>query len=120
MEFKANLYLYEGTNAAECEALMQKLADVDYWYPCMRCLETIDNVAKLNLGGGRNVVCLIQIMKSDRHKIDSVALDRYARLFPDGAIYIALVPDKQTCDNFRLAPADPPTQLPLDVAYHAT
>ncbi|DBA02439.1 TPA: hypothetical protein N0F65_008653 [Lagenidium giganteum] len=120
LEFKANSHLYKGTDAAECEAIMQQLTDVDYWYPCTRCLETIDSVAKLNMGGERNVVGLIQITKSDNHKIDSVALDKYAKLFPDGARYIALVPDKETSDKFRLAPADPSTQVPLDVAYIAT
>ncbi|ETI45152.1 hypothetical protein F443_10196 [Phytophthora nicotianae P1569] len=64
---------------------MQQLADVDYWYPCTRCLETIDSVAKLNMGGERNVVGLIQITKSDNSKIDSVALDKYAKMFPDDA-----------------------------------
>ncbi|ETL38544.1 hypothetical protein L916_09885 [Phytophthora nicotianae] len=63
---------------------MQQLADVDYWYPCTRCLETIDSVAKLSMDG-QDVVGLIQITKSDNPKIDSVALDKYAKMFPDDA-----------------------------------
>ncbi|KAJ8525437.1 hypothetical protein ON010_g15677 [Phytophthora cinnamomi] len=32
-EFKANSHRNEGRSAVECEALMQQLAGVDYWYP---------------------------------------------------------------------------------------
>nr|QUJ09335.1 crinkler 9 [Plasmopara viticola] len=121
LKFEANSYLYAGTDAAECDSIMQqKLADVDYWYPCTRCLETIDSVAKLNMGGEHNVVGLIQITKSDNHKINLGTLDKYVKLFPAGARYIALVPDNETSDKFRLAPADPRTQVPLYVAYVAT
>jgi hypothetical protein len=120
LEFKANSLLCEGRDTAECEAIMQQLADVDYWYPCMRCLETIDSVAKLNLDGEHDMAALIQITKSEKRKIDSVTLDRYARMFPNGARYVVLVPDKETSDVFCLDPADPPTQMQLYVAYVAS
>lgn len=60
----------------ECEVNIQELAKVDYWYPYTRCLETINSVAKLHMGGEHIVVGLIQITKSDNHKIDSIALDK--------------------------------------------
>ncbi|KAF4031917.1 hypothetical protein GN244_ATG16229 [Phytophthora infestans] len=119
-EIQANSHRNEGRDAVECEAIMQQLAGVDYWHPIDRCLVTIDSVAKLNWSAERDVVGLIQITKSNHHTIDSVALAKYASLFPGCARYIALVPDKETCDRFRLTPADPPTQVPLDVAYIAT
>ena len=117
LKFKANSYRYEGNGEAECEAIMQQLADVDYWYPCTRSLDTIDCVAKLDIGGEDEVVGLIQITTSDNHKIDSVALDKYAKMFPNNARYIALVPDKETSDKFRLSPVNPQTLTPLYVAY---
>jgi energy-coupling factor transporter ATP-binding protein EcfA2 len=117
LEFQANTYRYEGRNTEECEGIMQQLADVDYWHPFMRCLGTIDSVAKLKLDEEHNVVALIQITKSEKHKIDSDTLNTYAGFFPNGAIYVALVPDKDTSDNFRLAPVDPPTNVQLYVAY---
>jgi hypothetical protein len=95
LEFKANSQLYKGRNTEECEGIMQQLADVDYWYPCMLCLGTIDSIAKLNLDGEHNVIGLIQIIKSEKHKIDSVTLDRYAKMFPNGTRCVALVPDKR-------------------------
>ena len=96
---------------------MQKLANVDYWYPCTRKLKTIDSVAKVSIGG-RNVVGLLQITKSNSHKIDANVLDEYATRFPGSDVeYFALVPDKTTSDNFRLDPASPKTNLPLKVAY---
>ncbi|KAL3669338.1 hypothetical protein V7S43_005715 [Phytophthora oleae] len=72
------------------------------------------------MGGQSNVVGLIQITKSDHHAIDLKALDKYAGFFPNGSRYIALVPNKETCDKFRLAPASPDTKVPLDVAYITT
>jgi hypothetical protein len=117
VEFKANLYLCDGNDAAACETIMQQLADVDYWYPCTRSLETIDSVAKLNMGGEHKEVSLIQITKSDSHKIDAVAFDSYAAMFMGDVRYIALVPNKETSDKFQLSPAHPPTKVPLYVAY---
>jgi hypothetical protein len=69
----------------------------------MHSLETIDSFAifaTLNPYGEHKEVALFQITKSDNHKINSVALDRYAEMFPDGVKYIALVPDKETSDKF--------------------
>jgi hypothetical protein len=83
-------------------------------------LATIDCVAKLSMEGESDAVGLIQITKSDHHKIDSEALEEYAQIFPGRSRYIALVPDKETCDGFRLSPADPPTNVPLNVAYITT
>ncbi|KAG2502335.1 hypothetical protein JM18_009786 [Phytophthora kernoviae] len=122
LEFEAKSCRSDGMNAAECDTVMKQLSSSsdDYWYPSSRSLVTIDSVAKLNMGGQHNVVGLIQITKSDHHKIDSKALDKYAGFFPNGSRYIALVPDKETCDEFRLSPADPPTEVPLDVAYITT
>ncbi|KAG7381571.1 hypothetical protein PHYPSEUDO_005921 [Phytophthora pseudosyringae] len=112
----------DGIDATECGAAMKRLASSsdDYWYPSRRFLETIDSVAKLNMGGQSNVVGLIQITKSDHHKIDSMALDKYAAFFPNSSRYISLVPDKKTYDEFRLAPVSPQTTVPLDVAYIRT
>ena len=39
------------------------------------------------------------------HTIDSSAINKYAIFFPGGCIYIALVPNKEICDKFRLASA---------------
>ena len=119
LEFKAKSCCNSGNDTAECKTVMQDLAniDVDYWYPCTHSMETIDCVAKLNMGGEHKEVGLIQITKSDNHKIDSEALDRYAMMFPDSVRYIALVPNKETSDKFRLFPADPPTKVPLYIAY---
>jgi hypothetical protein len=119
-EFQFKSCRNSGNGTAECETIMQQLAnaDVDYWYPCSRSLETIDCVAKLNMGGKHKEVGLIQITKSDSHKIDSEALTRYAEMFPNKKRrYIVLVPNKETSDKFRLSPADPPTKVPLHVAY---
>ncbi|KAF4037049.1 hypothetical protein GN244_ATG10899 [Phytophthora infestans] len=120
LELKASTYRNEGRDEAECEAMMQQQSGVDYWYPLDRCLATIDSVAKLSMDG-QDVVGLIQITKSVKHSIDAKALDKYAALFPDTSSvrYIALVPDRETSDKFRLYPADPPTQTLLHVAYVA-
>ncbi|KAE9342883.1 hypothetical protein PF008_g9958 [Phytophthora fragariae] len=120
VEFKANSYRNEGRDAVECEAIMQQLTGIDYWYPIDRGLVTTDSVAKLSWGAEHDAVGLIQITKFDTHKIDTDAIDKYASLVPGCARYIALVPDKETCDKFRLDPADPPTKVPLDVACIAT
>jgi hypothetical protein len=119
LEFQATSCCNSGNDTAECETIMQQLAnaDVDYWYPCTRSLETIDCVAKLNMGGEHKEIGLIQITKSDSHKIDSEALNRYAEMFPVKPRYIVLVPNKETSDKFQLSPADPPTKVPLHVAY---
>lgn len=108
----------DGEDAIECDAIMKELSKSsdDYWYPSSRSLATIDCVAKL----GSGTVGLIQITKSDHHKIDAKALDKYAKNISGRSRYIALVPDKETCDKFRLSPADPPTKVPLDVAYITT
>ncbi|KAL8023656.1 hypothetical protein Plhal710r2_c006g0029521 [Plasmopara halstedii] len=119
LEFEAKSCRNDGMDAAECDTIMKQLSSSsdDYWYPSSRSLKTIDSVAKMTMPGQQNVVGLIQITKSDHHKIDSEVLDKYAGFFPNGSRYIALVPDKETCDNFRLAPDDPATKVPLDVAY---
>ncbi|KAL7679392.1 putative P-loop containing nucleoside triphosphate hydrolase [Plasmopara halstedii] len=122
LEFEAKSCRNDGMDAAECDTIMKQLSSSsdDYWYPSSRSLKTIDSVAKMTMPGQQNVVGLIQITKSDHHQIDSEVLDKYAGFFPNGSRYIALVPDKETCDNFRLAPADPATKVPLDVAYIKT
>ncbi|KAG2796310.1 hypothetical protein PC129_g17036 [Phytophthora cactorum] len=122
LEFEAKACRNDGIDATECDAAMKRLASSsdDYWYPSRRSLDTIDSVAKLNMGGQPNMVGLIQITKSDKHTIDSNAVDKYAGFFPNGSRYIALVPNKETCDKFRLAPASPDTKVPLDVAYITT
>lgn len=122
LEFEAKSCRNDGIDVAVCDTIMKKLSDSsdDYWYPSSRSLKTIDSVAKMTMPGQQNVVGLIQITKSDHHKIDSKVLDKYAGFFSNGSRYIALVPDKETCDNFRLSPADPPTEVPLDVAYITT
>ncbi|KAE9207834.1 hypothetical protein PF002_g19587, partial [Phytophthora fragariae] len=122
LEFEAKSCRNDGLNAEECDAVMKQLSSSsdDYWYPSSRSLATIDCVAKLRMEGQSNAVGLIQITKSNHHKIDSKALDKYAKIFPGRSRYIALVPDKETCDEFRLSPADPPTEVPLDVAYITT
>jgi hypothetical protein len=122
LEFEAKSCRNDGMNAAECNAVMEELSasSDDYWYPSSRSLATIDCVAKLSMEGQSDAVGLIQITKSDHHNIDSKALDKYAKIFPGRSRYIALVPDKETCDEFRLSPADPPTNVPLDVAYFTT
>jgi len=122
LEFEAKSCRNDGIDAAECDAVMKQLSGSsdDYWYPSSRSLKTIDSVVKMNMPGQQNVVGLVQITKSDHHKIDSEVLDKYAGFFPNGSRYIALVPDKKTCDDFRLSPADPPTEVPLDVAYITT
>jgi hypothetical protein len=117
LQIQANVCRNQGRSAAECDTIMQQQLDgVDYWYPVDRCLVTIDSVARLN-SDGEHIVGLIQITKSETHRIDIEALDRYASRFSEGVRYIALVPDKETSDKFRLRPSDPETQVPLYVAY---
>ncbi|KAL7684785.1 hypothetical protein Plhal304r1_c034g0107381 [Plasmopara halstedii] len=122
LELESKSCRNDGMDAAECDTIMKQLSSSsdDYWYPSSRSLKTINSVAKMTMPGQQNVVGLIQITKSDHHKIDSEVLDKYAGFFPNGSRYIALVPDKETCDNFRLDPADPATKVPLDVAYITT
>jgi Crinkler effector protein N-terminal domain len=100
LEFKANSYLFDGNDAEACDVIMQRLKEVEYWYPYMRTFKSIDSVGKRNINGEHKEVALFQITKSDNHKIDSVALDRYADMFSEGVKYIALVPDKETSDKF--------------------
>lgn len=119
-ELNVSKYRNEGRNAEECEAIMGQLTDVDYWHPLNRCLEAIDSVAKVNLGGEQNVTAMIRITKADEVTVDSEALSNYATLCPGDVRYVALVPDKETSDKFQLSPANPPTQVPLYVAYIAT
>ena len=111
----------DGDTATECDAAMKRFAssDDDYWYPSFRYLKTIDCVAKLSMDAHFDTTGLIQITNSATHKIDSNVVNRYAKFFPNASCYIALVPDKQTGDNFRLDPANPPTKVPLMVAYIA-
>ncbi|KAL7684795.1 putative P-loop containing nucleoside triphosphate hydrolase [Plasmopara halstedii] len=108
LELESKSCRNDGMDAAECDTIMKQLSSSsdDYWYPSSRSLKTINSVAKMTMPGQQNVVGLIQITKSDHHKIDS-------------EIY-CLVPDKKTCDNFRLTPANPATKVPLDVAYITT
>jgi hypothetical protein len=77
-------------------------------------------VAKLSVARVRDAVALIQITISDNHKLDPVVLDGYAAIFPNRSRYIALVPNKETCDEFRLKPVNPETTVPLYVAYMTT
>ncbi|OWZ05028.1 hypothetical protein PHMEG_00022957, partial [Phytophthora megakarya] len=110
----------DGKDAAECDASMEQFASSsdDYWYPLFRSLNSIDCVAKLKMDGlFKEGVGLFQITKSNKHTIDSVAIDKYAGIFPNGCSYIALVPCKKTADAFRLVPDDPATKVPLRVAY---
>ncbi|KAL3672885.1 hypothetical protein V7S43_002187 [Phytophthora oleae] len=112
-------YSNDGNDAAECDAAMKQFAcsSDDYWYPSCHSLETIDSVAKLKIDGQSKVVGLIQITKSDKHTIDSKAINKYAGFFPNGCRYMALVLDMKTCDKFRLDPVSPDTEVPLDVAH---
>lgn len=112
----------DDVDASDCDAAMKRFASSsdDYWYPSGRSLETIDSVAKLKMDGQPSSIGFLQITTSIENGIDSVAVEKYARLFPNGSRYIALVPNKETCDNFRFVPADPATQVSLDVAYIST
>ncbi|KAE9248621.1 hypothetical protein PF004_g3771 [Phytophthora fragariae] len=121
LQFEAKSCRNDGIDATECDAAIKRLASSsdEYWYPSRRSLETIDCVAKLNMGGQPNMVGLIKITKSDTHTV-SKAVDKYAGFFPSGSRYVALVPNKETCDKFRFAPASPDTKVPLYVAYITT
>jgi len=100
----------------ECKQIIaSKLGSVGYWHPCSRSLKTIDCVAKLEYEKN-SVFGLLQITKSKRHDIDAKYLDTISKkLSPK--IYIAVVPNKYVCDEFRLDPANPDTKIPLYVAY---
>ncbi|KAG1710158.1 hypothetical protein DVH05_017164 [Phytophthora capsici] len=119
LDIEPKLCRNDAKDTAECDAAMKRFATSsdDYWYPSCRALETIDCVARLDMDGQSNVVLLIQITKSNSHSIASKAINKYARFFSNRCVYIALVPDKQTCDAFRLAPVIPATEVPLKVAY---
>ncbi|KAL8023646.1 hypothetical protein Plhal710r2_c006g0029421 [Plasmopara halstedii] len=73
LEFEAKSCRNDGMDAAECDTIMNQLSSSsdDYWYPSSRSLKTIDSVAKMTMPWQQNVVGLIQITKSDHHKIDS-------------------------------------------------
>ncbi|RHY21647.1 hypothetical protein DYB25_010834 [Aphanomyces astaci] len=113
--FEAKAPETSGNNTVECDAAMVGMASspVDYWCPYTCSLPTIDCVAKLTIGG-QEWVALIQITTCNTHNIDVEALESYASHFPEwNCCYIALVPDKETCDGFRLAPVEPHTRVPL-------
>ncbi|RQM23318.1 hypothetical protein B5M09_008503 [Aphanomyces astaci] len=117
--FEAKAPKTSGNNTVECDAAMVSMASspVDYWRPYTRSLPTIDCVAKLTING-QEWVALIQITTRNTLNIDVEALEAYASHFPQWkCCYIALVPDKETCDGFRLSPVEPHTRVPLKVAY---
>ena len=119
--FDLEAKLYRNDDYSSDEVDMKRLASSsgNYWYPFRCCLKTIDSVAKLNIRGQLNTIGLIQITTSNKHTIDSIVVDNYASFFSNSR-YIALVPNKEICDNFRLVPANPTTKVPLDVAYITT
>ncbi|ETV81110.1 hypothetical protein H257_05713 [Aphanomyces astaci] len=117
--FEAKAPETSGKNTVECDAAMVGMASspVDYWCPYTCSLPTIDCVAKLTIGG-HEWVALIQITTRNTDNIDVEALEGYASHFPEWkCCYIALVPDKETCDGFRLSPVEPHARVPLKVAY---
>ncbi|GMF17769.1 unnamed protein product [Phytophthora fragariaefolia] len=119
MTFRSNSYLIKGDSQAECERVIQHWPDtVDYWYPSSRSLTTIDCVALLEING-HDEFGLLQITRSKIHKIDPEYLDKISKwLSPHRPHrYIAVVPNKDICDEFRLDKADPDTVVPLYVAY---
>jgi hypothetical protein len=89
--------------------------DFDYWYPEDK-LTTIDSIAKSD-----GKFLLLQLTKAENHSIDTTYLDtiarRLSRLTTKQIDYIAIVPNKVICDEFRLKPASPNTTLALKVAY---
>ncbi|OWZ00783.1 hypothetical protein PHMEG_00027952 [Phytophthora megakarya] len=79
LEFEPKFCRHDGVDARESDATLKLLASScdDYWYPCSCSLETIDCVAKLNVGGQPNKVGLIQItqlikQKTNRKRLTSI------------------------------------------------
>ncbi|KAG9398889.1 hypothetical protein AC1031_014197 [Aphanomyces cochlioides] len=113
--FTSDKHLLKGRDQAEFENVMEAWpSDLDYWYPESRSLKTIDSIAKI---GGEYL--LLQLTRSKTHSIDTEYLQTIADCFPPNSsiAYIAVVPNKAICDEFRLRPANPVTPIPLRVAY---
>jgi len=113
---KMTNYLLAGESEDECKQIIaNKLGSIDYWHPCSGSLKTINCVAKLEYGK-EPVFGLLQITQWKRHDIDVEYLDEVCTsLSPK--IYIAVVPNKASSDQFQLTPAHPNTKIPLHVAY---
>ncbi|CAK4099634.1 unnamed protein product [Aphanomyces euteiches] len=113
--FTSDKHLLKGKDQAEFENVMKAWpSDLDYWYPESRSLKTIDSIAKI---GGEYL--LLQLTRSKTHSIDTGYLKTISKCFPPNSsiAYMAVVPNKAICDEFRLSPADPVKQIPLRVAY---
>jgi len=109
-------YLLAGGSEDECKKIIaSKLDSIDYWHPCSCSLKMIDCVAKLEYGK-ELVFGLLKITQSKRHNIDVEYLDTISTSFSP-KIYITVVPNKASSDQFRLNPASPDTKIPLYVAY---
>jgi hypothetical protein len=109
-------YLLKGESEDECKEIMaSQLNSIDYWHPCSRSLKTIDCVAKLKYKK-KNVFGLLQITKSMKHDINAEYLETITSKL-SSTMYIAVVPNKASSDQFRLNPANPYTKIPLYVAY---
>jgi hypothetical protein len=125
LTFTSDVYLLKGDNQEECESVMSNWNEsVTYWYPASRSLKTIDCVAKLKIGQVTEFGFL-QITKSKNHSIDPGYLNKIGGWFPRPYRYIAVVPNQEIADEFRLQPSDPTTphrstpstSVPLFVAY---
>ncbi|KAH9119678.1 hypothetical protein AeMF1_007776 [Aphanomyces euteiches] len=113
--FTSDKHLLKGKDQAEFENLLKTWpSELDYWYPESRSLKTIDSIAKI---GGEYL--LLQLTRSKTHSIDTEYLETISKCFPPNSsiAYMAVVPNKAICDEFRLSPADPVKQIPLRVAY---
>jgi len=75
----------------------------------------MDCFSKLEYGD-ETVFGLLQITSSKSHSINAEYLATVSTsLSPN--IYIAVVPNKASSDQFQLNPTDPDTEIPLYVAY---
>ncbi|KAF0700473.1 Aste57867_9002 [Aphanomyces stellatus] len=87
---------------------------VDYWYPRSRSLQSIDSIAKIG-----DKYCCLKLTTAQSHSINPKYLEETLQLTTilSNICYVAVVPNKDTCDAFRLRPTDPKTKIPLFVAY---
>ncbi|KAH9160572.1 hypothetical protein LEN26_001800 [Aphanomyces euteiches] len=113
LTFTSAKHLLKGKDQTDFEILLKTWpSELDYWYPDSRC--PIDSIAKLD-----GEYLLLQLTRSTTHSIDTEYLETISKCFPPNSsiAYMAVVPNKAICDEFRLRPADPVKQIPLRVAY---
>jgi hypothetical protein len=110
-----------GSNEDDClQALRSAWLEDDsttYWYPDYHMFPNIDCIAKCTLNR-EPVLAYIQVTVSKSHDLDSRWLNELDKLFRNKykkRAYVALLPDRDACLNFKLP--SPPQDLLCYRAY---